>query len=580
MYKTPASDKRFLLFSPLYRFNDILCHERQLLLKWHWLAETRQYSKLLDSIFEDSHISDRLASYDKIQSLAKYNQIGNFVLESLVCAHNSIATIIKTLKQQKLNPNNTDDIYTEKATDNPTIKLSTVHSAKGLEFPVVFYFMIPPAKKKLEFVHVIHDKSKGTQLNIDCREVPKDPDLKSLYYVALTRATSLMSIINVKKGKAERQYATTNPEILAEDAPELFVIDDCDNKFVSAEQILMAENIGKIDKTDKELPCDKIDIMHKLLYKHSYTSLSHRATTQDEADDDITTEKSQRIDKELPAESVTPVLIKQFDCDCGAEIHSGTYSPENTTKTEIISFLERGRTYGTTVHEVFERIDFSKFNMDDKTKYSEQLNQIIDRCTKKYLISRSGNDIEQVSGRIRDMIINTVNAQIPEIVGCGATGNMFKLSSLTNADKKTEIEFNLNFNLDAFLNYCNGFIDLLFVRKINGRMVYSLLDWKTDYFDEPDYANYDYLKQHTDTHYPIQRVLYSYCLIKWLKQFYPEMSESDIFQNHFGGIYYVYVRGCNPGTSNGIYPHTWRDFATLEKAFNNINDIIKGKHND
>ncbi len=562
------------------KFNDILCHERQLLLKWHRLAETKQYSKLLNSIFEDSHISERMASYEKIQSLAKYNQIGNFVLESLVCAHNSVASIIKTLRQQKSSTNNTDDIYTEKATDNPTVKLSTVHSAKGLEFPIVFYFMIPPANKKSEFVHIVHDGPNGTLLDIKNREVPKDPDLQSLYYVALTRAISLMYIINVKKAKSERKYAISNPDTLIEDAPELFAIDDCDNKFTSAEKILIQNNTGEIDKTDQEKPCDEICMTYKRLYKHSYTSLSHRTTPQDEADDDITTETSQRIDKELPAESVTPVLIEKFDYDCGTEIRNGIYMPGDTVKTDIISALERGRTYGTTVHEVFEHIDFSKFDTNDKIEYLEDLNIIIDRCIKKYLISHNSDDIKQVSGRIGEMVVNTMGAQFPEIIAGNATGNVFKLSSLTDNDKKTEIEFNLNFDPDVFLNYCNGFIDLLFVREINGNMVYSLLDWKTDYFDECEYANYDYLKQHTDMHYPIQRVLYSYCLIKWLKQFYPEMSESEIFQNHFGGIYYVYVRGCTPGTSNGIYPHTWQDFATLEKAFNRINDIIKRRHND
>lgn len=561
-------------------FNDILCHERQLLLKWHRLAEAKQYSKLLNSIFEDSHISDRLASYDKIQSLAKYNQIGNFVLESLVCAHNCVATVIKTLKQQKSSTDNSDDIYTEKATDNPIVKLSTIHSAKGLEFPIVFYFMIPPAKEKSEFVHIIHNGPQGTLLDIDDRAVPKDPDLQSLYYVALTRAMSLMYIINVKKVKSERKYAISNPDILVQEAPDLFAIDDCDNKFTSAEQILIHKNTAGIDKTDQEKPCDEINMTYKRLYKHSYTSLSHRTTPQNDADDDIMTETSQRIDKELPAESVTPVMIEKFDHGCGTEIRNGIYTPDNTAKTETISYLERGKTYGTTVHEVFEHIDFNKFDSGDKIKHTQYLGKIIERCAKKYLISRNNDDSEQVSGRIGELIANTMGAKIPEVIGNRATGGMFKLSSVKNTDKKTEIEFNLNINPDAFLNYCNGFIDLLFVREINGTPVYSLLDWKTDYFDECEYANYDYLKQHTDMHYPVQRVLYSYCLIKWLKQFYPEMSESDVFQNHFGGIYYAYVRGCKPGTSNGIYPHTWRDFETLEKAFNRINDIIKGKHDD
>ena len=111
------------------------------------------------------------------------------------------------------------------------------------------------------------------------------------------------------------------------------------------------------------------------------------------------------------------------------------------------------------------------------------------------------------------------------------------------------------------------------MREVNGESVFSILDWKTDFLiDEKDYASYDALKKQTGENYAIQRVLYSYCLIKWLKQFY-DMSEEEIFNKHFGGIYYVFVRGCKAKTGNGIYAHTWDNWERLNRAFD---DIIKG----
>ena len=50
------------------KYDDILCPERQTLLKWRNLATNRQYPKLLNSIFEESGLATRLASYDKLQS--------------------------------------------------------------------------------------------------------------------------------------------------------------------------------------------------------------------------------------------------------------------------------------------------------------------------------------------------------------------------------------------------------------------------------------------------------------------------------------------------------------------------------
>ena len=102
---------------------------------------------------------------------------------------------------------------------------------------------------------------------------------------------------------------------------------------------------------------------------------------------------------------------------------------------------------------------------------------------------------------------------------------------------------------------------------------YSVLDWKSDSLNDSDLISYSdskSLKKHTDNHYSIQRVLYSYCLIKWLNKMYNEASLEETFNKHFGGVYYVYIRGCNKDTGNGIYAQTWASFADLKKAYQEI----------
>ena len=94
-------------------------------------------------------------------------------------------------------------------------------------------------------------------------------------------------------------------------------------------------------------------------------------------------------------------------------------------------------------------------------------------------------------------------------------------------------------------------------------------------------SNIDSLKNHVNDCYSIQRVLYSYCLIKWLKLALPNLTEQQIFENHFGGIYYIFLRGCNKDTGNGIYCQTWESWDDLEKAFKEIIKIkIGGINND
>jgi len=146
-------------------------------------------------------------------------------------------------------------------------------------------------------------------------------------------------------------------------------------------------------------------------------------------------------------------------------------------------------------------------------------------------------------------------------------------------DVKKELEFNFNLNNERLKNFFNGFIDLLF--KHNG--CYSILDWKSDKLNDDfiSYCDNKEMKKHVDDTYSIQRVLYSYCLIKWLKCYYSDLSEEEIFNSYFGGIYYVFLRGCKKETGNGIYSQTWDSFDDLNNEFQNImNHRIWRKSNE
>jgi exodeoxyribonuclease V beta subunit len=139
-----------------------------------------------------------------------------------------------------------------------------------------------------------------------------------------------------------------------------------------------------------------------------------------------------------------------------------------------------------------------------------------------------------------------------------------------DADKKDEASADIEKNIHRF---CKGFIDLMFVRTDSQKNVrYCILDWKSDRLEDDIYSP-DALKKKVDEEYSVQRVLYSYCLVQWLKQFYNE-SESDIFKNHFGGIYYAFLRGTEGGSGKGIYAQTWKDYATLEAAYKRVKELM------
>ena len=130
------------------------------------------------------------------------------------------------------------------------------------------------------------------------------------------------------------------------------------------------------------------------------------------------------------------------------------------------------------------------------------------------------------------------------------------------------MEFNYNILDRKLRHYCNGFVDLIFK---NGDY-YSIVDWKSDTLNEDfeAYNKVDSLAKHVNDCYSIQRVLYSYCLIKWIKMHNNHLTEQEIFEKHFGGVYYIFIRGCNSNTGNGVYCQTWDSYEDLKTSYDEI----------
>ena len=176
-----------------------------------------------------------------------------------------------------------------------------------------------------------------------------------------------------------------------------------------------------------------------------------------------------------------------------------------------------------------------------------------------------------------NIVHNVLNAVLPVIKGANVNNQSIKLCDITNDNKLDEVEFNFNVFNEKLSNYCNGFVDLIF----KNNDTYAILDWKSDKLNDDftSYCDAGILKKHVDECYSIQRVLYSYCLIKTLKLQYENLSYQEIFENHFGGVYYVFLRGCNENTGNGVYCQTWNNWEDLEKSFIEItNSRIGGNH--
>lgn len=581
------------------KFDNPSCPERQLIIQWQQLAQQRKWAKLFERIFADTDIENRLSKLDQMQSLSKIRQIGNYALDYLYkndCSLEDVSRhLLRLSNDSETSPDDGDIV--EKGTDFDCVQLMTIHASKGLEFPVV----IVPAglrarSNNIAQAFLYHDDDNNSKLSFapygKDKYISEDNyERERIFYVAYTRASSLLILPfydvwdpDQKKQTAEL-YTFLNRSIssLFKEENKKFMkeISDSGKKYEELQkdvQKLLAESKKQKEKEnpskseeDSSTEGSQLDVVKELsskvpslaIHKHSYSSLSHKKSGISESQE--MTENGGRADKE--GSETQQISLAVYDMAENPLSYTAVPGEQKSCPRALEAPYNypKGARLGIALHEIFEKADFGV------SQDNEELHRLIKACFEKQTLTIPDDDPYGWLTYSAALIWNTLNAKLPEISGKVQTGKYFKLSELAANDRISEAEFNMNFNISGTLrNYCNGFIDLVFKRNVDGKELYSILDWKSDTFEVEQYSDGALLKAHTDDRYSIQRVLYSYSLIKWLASFYTDETEEEVFENHFGGIYYAYVRGCQADTCSGIYARTWKNWQELESAFKKI----------
>ena len=541
---------------------------------WHELAQRRNWAELFESIFEKTEIELRLSREKKYQSLSKFREIGMITLEMLYENACTLSDVIYELTKKMTQTPDEGDLV-EKGTDKKCVRIMTIHASKGLEFPVV----IPVAgfkgrNNRIPHVYSYYNNEKRV---LSFSENGKkeywksqQKELRRLFYVAYTRARYLMIIPRYPEPK-------TNPEDMQflRDAVSAYFEKHkdeecfCLNEHIYDDYRYESKVLPIKNQEVKSITGSITDTVSLLTSKHSYSSLAPK--DKKKKDDDSKTTKGNEENRTNKDEG---------DNDSEDEeliIHGNTSIDD---PNPLSPDYPKGPKAGNAVHTVFELSDFVKYG---EMESYEQLNiypsfiDLVYESFHKESYKIDEEDSKSIRKQTASYVWNTLNANLPLIIGSRKnTDNCFKLKTIGLKDKLAETEFHLNSEKDSDVirHYCMGFMDLLFKRVVDGKEIFSIADWKTDTKFEGEQINYskpEIVEAVVDSEYRIQRTLYSYCLIKWLFQFgkYGN-SLKDVFDNHFGGIYYVMIRGCKENTTEGIYAHTWESWGDLESEFKGI----------
>lgn len=110
-----------------------------------------------------------------------------------------------------------------------------------------------------------------------------------------------------------------------------------------------------------------------------------------------------------------------------------------------------------------------------------------------------------------------------------------------------------------------GFMDLVF--RFQDR--FYLVDWKSNFLGPKvaDYAPGALQKAMAENCYPLQYHLYVVALHRYLAARIPGYR----YESHFGGVYYIFLRGVDPeqGSAYGIYRHR-PEAAAIEALCQNL----------
>ncbi len=235
---------------------------------------------------------------------------------------------------------------------------------------------------------------------------------------------------------------------------------------------------------------------------------------------------------------------------------------EKSLADEILA-LPKGAHTGNVIHNLLEFNSFKKL-ADPETDLSAQRDKT---C------ARFGLKLEQPE--VIDQLLRTVVS-----TPLSATDEAFCLKNISPAHCIKEMPFylvvpalNVNYinnllrDCPAYLpltektlsGFLTGFIDL--ICRYQGR--YYVLDYKTNAL--PDYQPHTVTAAMREHNYGLQYWLYSVVLHRYLQQRLPNYA----YQQHFGGVRYLFVRGMQPELPmSGVYADVpdWQTVESLASA--------------
>lgn len=408
-----------------------------------------------------------------------------------------------------------DEMLQRIESDEDAVNISTIHSSKGLQYPIVFAPTLDfTFYKSASRVYSFRDEngnyksgrlSQFTTNQIQQLQKQEEQENRRLLYVALTRAVYKNFIY--KSGSNYHKHSTLSTFLTAALVESDFI--EQNNEMVNVKKA--KKYVSQQVDLSEILKANQFTLLQNDWLRMSYSGLSANLDWKV---------------KERFQDSA--IAYDEF----------------------IFKTLKKGAKTGNFLHFVFENLVFNR---------PETWRKSLERAMKRFSIAMDDTTISHLMTLLAHVLQTEISAD----------GSVFSMDEINSFECIHELEF--DFPVGKFYpkslqklreegiviaekfqgkieGLMNGKIDLFF--KNQGK--YYVLDWKSNYLGPQvnDYSAENLSITMSENNYHLQYLIYSYAVKKYLES---RLGAKFNFSRDFGGVIYLFVRGMRNGERSGIF---------------------------
>jgi exodeoxyribonuclease V beta subunit len=492
--------------------------------KFHQLWRAEGFIQMLRHLSAEYGVRRRLLSYpDGERRLTNFLHLAELLHRACVEHQLGMSGLLKWLGQRMEEESFAERVEHELRleSDEKAVRIITVHKSKGLEFDVVFCPFAGWSRRELS--RTFHDSNRRLTLDLsdpksheEERETESRAELLRQFYVALTRARHRCAIAWRPPPKGEDKsapaYLLGSPSALPAEI----------------------ETCAEIAIADLRAASDEVwDSPHT----EEAARLQPRKFTGE-------------IDGSWGIASFTRLISgRETDLLDEGPLDELPVAEETETAVGIHDF-PKGTRAGTCLHKILEEVDFAGLTTTP---------EIVQTVLRAHSIENRDDVVLQNVRQLAALALTSAHdsfalADVPRDARLAEMEFSFPISSLTIAKLKEVFALDeLPLQIDRLQfqpinGFMNGFIDLVFAH--GGRFYF--VDWKSNWLGPTARAYHAMAiaEEMRRNFYLLQLSIYSVALHRYLRVRQPGYD----FEQHFGGAFYIFLRGIDPAQpQNGVF---------------------------